>query len=209
MFRLIQGVLYLALPTQQKAIRLIRLVHEKKIGTAYIVAITCLFLTCFLGGLTIFVLLLIFTEMTPQRLALGTVTTFTGLGAGLLFTKAGYAIAHGNQAAQMQRYIEKGWILQIPQVCADELLPELEKRKCSHFLGHYRPDPYDVGDLTKLANEIDGEGSGSPTFIAERVAPAMHHLARKIHATMKEQEDDHSREANALNELPRPDNFEE
>lgn len=208
MFRLIGETLYVATPTQQKAVRLVRLMHEKKLGTAYLVAITCIFLVCFLGGLTVFVLLLIFTQMTPARLALGTTTTLAGLGAGLAFTKAGYAIAHGNQAAQIQRFVRKGLILQIPQACSDELLLQLERLRCLPFLSYYHPDPYDFGDLTKLVDEFE-KGSGSPAFIADRVAPAMIHLARKIQAAMRKQEGDHSDEAAALGELPRPNDSEE
>lgn len=207
MFRLIGETLYVATPTQQKAVRLVRLIHEKKLGTAYLVAITCIFLVCFLGGLTVFVLLLIFTQMTPARLALGTTTTLAGLGAGLAFTKAGYAIAHDNQVAQMQRFVRKGLILQIPQVCSDELLLQLERLECLPFLSYYRPDPYDFGDLTKLVDEF-GQGSSSQAFITTRVVPAMQLLAWKIYTAMRKQEEGHFSEADALGELPRPNDSE-
>lgn len=207
MFRFIDGTLYVASPIQQKAVRLVRLMHEKKVGIPYLAAITSLFLVSVLGGVAIFTLLFIFTKMRLEEFALGSTALLAGIGIGLALTKGSYTLAHDHQAARLKKYVQRGWVLKLPKVCSDELLLQLEQRECLHFLSYYRPDPYDFGDLTKLVNELGG-GSGSPAFIINRVKPFMHKLVNKIHAAMQEQEDGHSYQADALKDLPRPGDFE-
>lgn len=208
MFRFVGDTLYVASPAQQKAVRLVRLVHEKKLGTPYVIAATSLFLISFLGGVAIFTLLFIFTKMRLQEFVLGSTALLAGLGMGLALAKAGHALAHGHQAARLQKYVKKGWVLKLPQVCSDELLLQLEQRECLHFLSYYRPDPYDFGDLVKLVGELE-DGSGSQAFITSRVKPSLQGLVEKIHAAMQEQESSHSHEADVLKDLPRPSDFEE
>ena len=207
MFRIIGNILHVASPTNKKALQLLDLEYRGKIGNSYLIIITPIVVAFFVLGPLIFTLTLIFDTMTLEAALWSVALTVLGAGGGFAMAKAGYAIAHDRQTARMRKFAQRGLILQLPQACSDELLPQLRRLECIDFLNYYRPDPYDFGDLTKLKDEFD-QGSGSPAFIATRVATAMNGLAGKIYTAMRDQEGSHSDEAAALDELPRPGDFE-
>src|SRR5688572_30827271 len=138
MFRLIGSILYVASPARQKAMRLLDLQHKGKIGNVYLAIITPIVVAFFLLGPLYFTLPLIFTTMTLRSTLGGIALTLLGVGGGIALKKAGYAIAHMEQTRQMEKFLRRGWILRIPQVCSDELLLQLGRLECLHYLSYYR-----------------------------------------------------------------------